>query len=196
MLSTCVATYQGQTAGSPLSSSDLLRFRVKQFLVSRWSDMLIGLVIVANSITIGVEMSLELEGHNTAALHVLESLWMSIYILELGTRIFAMGPTVCSGARGGHHLRRKSMRRRAHAPLLVMASSMCAMSFAAKSGRRAVAGSSLPLAPGSSPLSPSVATVGLVAAVEEVHCVARSLQRTTPGYEAREDWPAHRVALG
>jgi len=68
-----------------------LRFRTQRFLVSRVSDLLVCSVILANAITIGVEISMELESQDTSVLQQLEHVWLSIYVIELFSRIFALG---------------------------------------------------------------------------------------------------------
>lgn len=54
-------------------------------------DGFIGLIIVANSICIGIETSYEIEGKNTDVFQVLEHVFLWIYIVELGLRFVAYG---------------------------------------------------------------------------------------------------------
>eukprot|EP00392_Amoebophrya_sp_AT5.2_P014265 g14412.t1 len=54
-------------------------------------DLVIGFIILLNSISIGYEAQLTLEGKSTAAFAVLEHLFLIIYCVELGSRFFCFG---------------------------------------------------------------------------------------------------------
>jgi len=80
--------------GPPEGGLELVRYRVQQLCVNRGFDTAIGLVIVANSVTIGCELTRELEGQPTHMLEWFESLWLVIYVIELLLRFFGWGVSV------------------------------------------------------------------------------------------------------
>lgn len=75
--------------GPGVSSS--LKLHAERCLLSQYFGTLFGCVIGANAITIGVELSYELEGWDTTVCHVLEHVYLSLYLLELGMRFLAFG---------------------------------------------------------------------------------------------------------
>mmetsp|Transcript_106505 Transcript_106505/g.306172 ORF Transcript_106505/g.306172 Transcript_106505/m.306172 type:complete len:730 (+) Transcript_106505:61-2250(+) len=83
--------FTGVTTLRPEGGIPLLRHRIKLVLVSRIFDTLIGCVIVANSITIGLELTYELENKDTSVIVFLEEVWLLIYVMELCLRLFAIG---------------------------------------------------------------------------------------------------------
>eukprot|EP00440_Ansanella_granifera_P063097 gb/GFBE01068421.1/.p1 GENE.gb/GFBE01068421.1/~~gb/GFBE01068421.1/.p1 ORF type:complete len:604 (+),score=123.16 gb/GFBE01068421.1/:1-1812(+) len=64
---------------------------VANFLESTNFDMGIGAVIVLNSVFLGIEISLTLEGQDSIGLPIVESIFLVIYAVELGMRFFAYG---------------------------------------------------------------------------------------------------------
>jgi len=61
----------------------------QEILKSQIFDAVIGVVIVTNSILIGVEQTFKLQGQDTTLFKSLESVFISIYIVELAMRFFA-----------------------------------------------------------------------------------------------------------
>lgn len=72
-----------------------LQTRLQRILFSNEFDMAIGIVIVLNSVSIGVEQSLSLSGDSdtkyVTLCEVIEHIFLVIYILELGLRFAAVG---------------------------------------------------------------------------------------------------------
>jgi len=66
-----------------------LRYKINLLLEGTKIDSLIGVVILANSISIGVQINFELEGRDTAVFESLEYAFVTIYSIELGLRFFA-----------------------------------------------------------------------------------------------------------
>jgi voltage-gated sodium channel len=66
-------------------------YAVHQMLSSTKFDMSIGVVIMMNSITIGVQMEFELQNKDVSALLLIDNVFLGIYAVELGLRFFAYG---------------------------------------------------------------------------------------------------------
>eukprot|EP00930_Biecheleria_cincta_P042247 TRINITY_DN29062_c0_g1_i1.p1 TRINITY_DN29062_c0_g1~~TRINITY_DN29062_c0_g1_i1.p1 ORF type:complete len:654 (-),score=109.45 TRINITY_DN29062_c0_g1_i1:198-2159(-) len=60
-------------------------------LQSMWFDLTIAILIALNAIVIGIELSMQLEGHDLTAFRVLDSLFLVSYIVEISLRFFAFG---------------------------------------------------------------------------------------------------------
>eukprot|EP00929_Paragymnodinium_shiwhaense_P108334 TRINITY_DN7464_c0_g1_i2.p1 TRINITY_DN7464_c0_g1~~TRINITY_DN7464_c0_g1_i2.p1 ORF type:complete len:686 (-),score=124.81 TRINITY_DN7464_c0_g1_i2:325-2382(-) len=75
----------------PESDYQTYKNLAKSTLASPKFDAAIGVVIVFNAVTIGVEQSLQIENKNTDLITVLESMFLVVYIVELGLRLFAHG---------------------------------------------------------------------------------------------------------
>eukprot|EP00927_Polykrikos_kofoidii_P040610 TRINITY_DN34676_c0_g1_i1.p1 TRINITY_DN34676_c0_g1~~TRINITY_DN34676_c0_g1_i1.p1 ORF type:complete len:622 (-),score=119.09 TRINITY_DN34676_c0_g1_i1:86-1951(-) len=71
----------------------VLRKAGAKMLQSRTFDGFIGIVIVTNALTIGLEQSLDLQGNDTSKVEVVENFFLVIYMFELGLRIFSIGST-------------------------------------------------------------------------------------------------------
>jgi len=67
-------------------------------LSSVWFDIGIGIVIAFNAVSIGIEQTLELNGHSTLVTSVFESIFLVIYILELSLRFFVDGRKAVRGS--------------------------------------------------------------------------------------------------
>lgn len=83
-------------AKAEVPATDLLQERKEQTrdaIQSIWFDVAIGVVIVLNAVTIGIGQSLELAGQSILGVTILESVFLVIYIMELGLRYFGFGPT-------------------------------------------------------------------------------------------------------
>lgn len=79
----------------PTKSSTLLarmQWYVLMVLIDTKFDALIGIVILVNSVTVGMQASFDLQGLNTDIFeNVLEHVFLIIYTVELGMRFFTMG---------------------------------------------------------------------------------------------------------
>eukprot|EP00746_Dinoflagellata_sp_MGD_P142699 gnl/MRDRNA2_/MRDRNA2_75631_c0_seq1.p1 gnl/MRDRNA2_/MRDRNA2_75631_c0~~gnl/MRDRNA2_/MRDRNA2_75631_c0_seq1.p1 ORF type:complete len:768 (+),score=161.93 gnl/MRDRNA2_/MRDRNA2_75631_c0_seq1:86-2389(+) len=75
---------------SSLRYAEFVR-NMKAILLSPKFDAAVGVVIVLNSISIGLEMSYELEGKDTALLEMVEHVFLLVYMGELGMRFFCYG---------------------------------------------------------------------------------------------------------
>jgi len=75
----------------PSTEGDPCRICFKQVIDSAKFDALMGLVILANAITIGVEQSLRLEGNSSIAVQILEHLFLLTYIGEIAVRVYVQG---------------------------------------------------------------------------------------------------------
>jgi len=63
-----------------------------RFMLRSWIfDVVIGSIIALNAVSISVEQSLEIKGHDTTSIKVIESVFLTIYIIELGLRFFCLG---------------------------------------------------------------------------------------------------------
>merc|ERR1719282_1873332 len=62
-----------------------------RFLVSPLFESFIGVVIVANSVTIGLEQTRRLKNLDTTDVDMVEHIFLSIYIAELLFRMYAKG---------------------------------------------------------------------------------------------------------
>jgi len=63
----------------------------KGLISSMFFDAVIGVVIAFNAIVIGLELELEVQGIDTGVIVVLENIFLCIYIMEIGARIYANG---------------------------------------------------------------------------------------------------------
>jgi len=72
-------------------SKPRFRSRVRSLVSSPTFDGVIGVVIVANSVTIGVEQTFQLEGRDVSAVEMFEPFFLSVYTVELALRFFAFG---------------------------------------------------------------------------------------------------------
>jgi len=70
---------------------DLSRRCAASVLLSRYFDFAIGMVILLNSVIIGLEQSYRIDGKSTAVWETFEHCFLVIYILELGCRFFVVG---------------------------------------------------------------------------------------------------------
>jgi len=66
----------------------------QNLLAATWFDASIGAVIVGNSVTIGMEQSMTLEGMDTSWFDWLEHVFLIVYLGELGVRAAAYGVTM------------------------------------------------------------------------------------------------------
>eukprot|EP00747_Dinoflagellata_sp_TGD_P057739 gnl/TRDRNA2_/TRDRNA2_150792_c0_seq1.p1 gnl/TRDRNA2_/TRDRNA2_150792_c0~~gnl/TRDRNA2_/TRDRNA2_150792_c0_seq1.p1 ORF type:complete len:721 (+),score=115.27 gnl/TRDRNA2_/TRDRNA2_150792_c0_seq1:107-2269(+) len=62
-----------------------------EILTSSHFDIVIGVVITLNAITIGLEQSFRVAGHDVTFFHVLEHMFLVVYAVELGLRFFVFG---------------------------------------------------------------------------------------------------------
>ena len=65
------------------------RYKIHLLLRGQWVDGIVGVVIVVNSITIGMQTSFEIEGRDTTIFDQIEYVYVAIYTIELGLRVFA-----------------------------------------------------------------------------------------------------------
>jgi len=70
---------------------DEKREAMREILSSTWFDVAIGVVIMLNAVSISVEQSLYIEGKDTNVLRIFESMFLVIYVFELGLRLFGHG---------------------------------------------------------------------------------------------------------
>jgi len=82
-----------KTTIGPVSKFGLMRLHVGNLLATRYFDLAMGCVIMANSISIGLEQSARVERVNIAPYKNLERVYLVLYGMELGARYFAFGPT-------------------------------------------------------------------------------------------------------
>jgi len=68
-----------------------LRCRTNRMLEDQRFDTAVGVVIVINSFCMGLEVSFEIEHMDTSVFQILERIFLSVYIVELGLRFFAHG---------------------------------------------------------------------------------------------------------
>lgn len=68
-----------------------LHVLAKKILKSLEFDIVIGVVILLNAVSIGTEQTLQLSGNSTAPVMVVESIFLVIYIFELSLRLFVHG---------------------------------------------------------------------------------------------------------
>jgi len=95
MASVMPSSARGSFPTRPEACSPVTRI-VTNILLSRRFDLGIGIVIVMNSASIGMEQSLELDQSPSAyrylsILKAFENIFLSIYIIELGARFWAFG---------------------------------------------------------------------------------------------------------
>ncbi len=69
----------------------LWKVQVAEILNKQNFDLYIGIIIVANSITIGWESQTEVEDGDTTAFQIIEHFFLIIYVFEIGARFFAFG---------------------------------------------------------------------------------------------------------
>jgi len=81
-----------QTLGDLFSQANY-RDLVRTVISSIVFDAVIGSVIALNAITIGLELTFEIDGIDTGAINILEHIFLCIYILELAARLYAFGWT-------------------------------------------------------------------------------------------------------
>lgn len=67
------------------------RHKARSLLMTKWFDAAMGLVVVANSVTIGMEQAYRLNGDVPVEFAFAEVVFMAVYIGELGMRFFAYG---------------------------------------------------------------------------------------------------------
>ncbi|CAE8615884.1 unnamed protein product [Polarella glacialis] len=72
--------------------NDETRLVAREVVSSLWFDCAIGCVIFLNAISIGVELTLQIEDKSTLVINIIESIFLVIYILELALRLYAFGP--------------------------------------------------------------------------------------------------------
>jgi len=82
-------TVDSDRSSSRDSKSKSTRKAVARLLARPAFDIAMGIVIVANSATIGLEMSFRLEKWDTAAIDVFEHVFLGIYTVELVLRFYA-----------------------------------------------------------------------------------------------------------
>lgn len=70
---------------------ELKREEMQILLASPIFDTGIGAVIALNAITIGIEQSIRVQGHDTRGIKLAENVFLLVYIVELGLRFFAAG---------------------------------------------------------------------------------------------------------
>lgn len=82
-----------ETSSSPKGEEGLqtTRSMARQLLMSIQFDLAIGVVISLNAVSIGTEQTLQLSGHSVAPVQVVESLFLVVYIFELGLRCYVHG---------------------------------------------------------------------------------------------------------
>eukprot|EP00929_Paragymnodinium_shiwhaense_P074750 TRINITY_DN38258_c1_g2_i1.p1 TRINITY_DN38258_c1_g2~~TRINITY_DN38258_c1_g2_i1.p1 ORF type:complete len:731 (-),score=147.44 TRINITY_DN38258_c1_g2_i1:556-2748(-) len=68
-----------------------LRYRCRRILLSPTFDAIIGVIILMNAVSVGIEQTIRLKNGDTAVMEVIETLFLCIYIVELGSRFFAFG---------------------------------------------------------------------------------------------------------
>eukprot|EP00929_Paragymnodinium_shiwhaense_P062902 TRINITY_DN31430_c0_g1_i1.p1 TRINITY_DN31430_c0_g1~~TRINITY_DN31430_c0_g1_i1.p1 ORF type:complete len:868 (+),score=164.28 TRINITY_DN31430_c0_g1_i1:157-2760(+) len=78
------------------SGVELCRHKLRKVFGSHKFDLVIGFVILANAINIGVEQSYRLNGWDTTTCDWLENFCLLVYTIELGCRLFAFGKTCFS----------------------------------------------------------------------------------------------------
>jgi len=69
----------------------LFRHYVDELLQSQRFDAAVGIIIVINSLCMGLETSFELENRDLTVFEVLEHIFLFVYMAELGLRFFAHG---------------------------------------------------------------------------------------------------------
>jgi len=90
--STCRRRRNGtQTMMPDADTLQVYKVMVDRILSHHKFDAIVGVVIVVNSIMMGVETTFELEGRDTTFFSTLEYLFLAIYLCELGLRFFAHG---------------------------------------------------------------------------------------------------------
>lgn len=67
------------------------RHEALELLAGVQFDMFIGGVILLNAVTIGIEQTLSINNQSTLGVRIVESIFLVIYIVELGLRFFALG---------------------------------------------------------------------------------------------------------
>jgi len=77
--------------GDPDASMVRRRKFCQTMISSNWFGTATGMIICLNSFTIGIEQSLSLAGHNTAAIEVIETFFLLCYIAELAAWFIGFG---------------------------------------------------------------------------------------------------------
>eukprot|EP00929_Paragymnodinium_shiwhaense_P074749 TRINITY_DN38258_c1_g1_i1.p1 TRINITY_DN38258_c1_g1~~TRINITY_DN38258_c1_g1_i1.p1 ORF type:complete len:772 (-),score=183.14 TRINITY_DN38258_c1_g1_i1:307-2622(-) len=67
----------------------VLRRHCRNILMSPRFDAIIGVVILGNALSVGVEQTIRLKGKDTSQMELIESVFLCIYIVELAMRFFA-----------------------------------------------------------------------------------------------------------
>jgi len=67
------------------------RRRVRKLLVNQRFDYAVGIVIVVNSVCMGIETSFEIDGKDTGVFQVMEHFFLAVYCSELSLHFFAYG---------------------------------------------------------------------------------------------------------
>lgn len=70
----------------------MLKWQIRRMLASQRFDWAMGIIIFINSVTIGVQMTYEVEGRDITVFNFLEHFYLLTYVSELSLRFFAMGP--------------------------------------------------------------------------------------------------------
>ena len=76
---------------SQTTASEFLQDRVRRVLRRREFDCIMGSIIFANTLTIGMEITLSVEGKVNGSLQALEHIFLIIYIVELAFRVVGGG---------------------------------------------------------------------------------------------------------
>jgi len=74
---------------SRMSYPERIQFFARKVLATHYFDLAIGLVILANSVTLGLDQSLRLQGEASPVIAVLEQIFLVIYVVELSLRFLA-----------------------------------------------------------------------------------------------------------
>jgi len=75
----------------PTSLYGTAAYQVERLFRSQWVECLIGCIILANSICIGVETQQELTGESDPVFQTLEHMFLAVYLLEICLRLLAVG---------------------------------------------------------------------------------------------------------
>jgi len=76
---------------SILENESTLRWMAFATVRAPWFDSVIGAIVAINAVCIGIELQMSLSGEVPMSLQVMESVFLSIYVLELMLRLFADG---------------------------------------------------------------------------------------------------------
>merc|ERR1719183_3268940 len=75
--------------------SNYLHQKAELLLQAAAFDYFIGLIIVSNSVTMGLQHNLELAGTDTTYINLLENLFLCVYVFELLLRFYVYGWRSC-----------------------------------------------------------------------------------------------------